>query len=118
MAFSIDQLERLRIRAGLMVNGMKDLLVRQWSFEETRQIVEDQLKEVWTESRSIALDEVRSTPWEWRTLFVPAGAHRNEACEQAMNAYSEAGWELYMVTIDRQFWRRRRAVRELEAKSV
>lgn len=70
-------------------------------------------EEVCSMGRLIALDEVCSTPWEYLSLPIVTDAARNDA---EMNQVAAQGWDLHMASSGWLFWRRRKAVREIEAQ--
>jgi hypothetical protein len=62
---------------------------------------------------SIALDEVRSTPWEYISQPILMDAAKND---RIMNEMASNGWDLHMVTSGWLFWRRRKAVAQIAAE--
>lgn len=59
---------------------------------------------------SIALDEVRLTPWEFLFQSMSPSANENEA---EANKHASLGWEYLSCDGRWMIWRRRKAVREL-----
>jgi hypothetical protein len=76
-------------------------------------IIQAELEEACGMGHSIALDEVRSTPWEYLSHPILTDAARNYAI---MNGMAAQGWELQFVSSGWHLWRRRKAVAEIAAK--
>jgi len=73
-------------------------------------IICEALQEAASMGYSIAMDEVRSTPWEYQYTCLNV---------QSLNEMSAAGWELTHVVGTETtifIWRRRKAVAEIAAK--
>jgi hypothetical protein len=76
-------------------------------------VISAALQEAASMGHSIALDEVRSTPWEYLSDPILTDAARNNG---HMNQLARGGWELQFVSSGWMFWRRRKAVAEIAAK--
>jgi len=74
-------------------------------------IICEALQEVASMGHSIAMDEVRSTPWEYMTLYA------STYTDEKLNAASAEGWE-FLCPFDggKVLFRRRKAVAEIAAK--
>lgn len=105
---TVDQMRHLRAMATAVVNEMS----RQGAFKEGNiSLVESFLRDACAMGREIALDEARSTPWEYLTTLVATGPQSNSESDRLMNELSGAGWDLHMGVMDRLIWRRRKEVK-------
>lgn len=90
------------------------LRLKEWEGIEVNQIeiIENELREACSMGYAIAMDEVRSTPWEFAI---------STAGEQWMDKMAANGWEFVSVfgcNHDQVIWRRRKAVGDLPKENT
>lgn len=112
MIFSNDQLERFKQYAHRAL-----VRIEEWKNNREVQVgrIAEEIQGAFGEGYYTATHEVTSTPWEF--LFQSVGPSANEN-ESESNRNAACGWEFLSSDGRWIIWRRRKAVRELEAKSI
>ncbi len=111
MIFTDGQLVMMRSKASWLLSKLKE-----WEkHDENTKIsfILADFQEMCSMGRSIALDEVCATPWEYFNQPIQTDAAKNDTLA---NQLSSQGWDLHMATSGWLIWRRRKAVRDLEAQ--
>lgn len=108
-------LDFLHARCGWLVGELKIREGLKYSRDDQIGWLVDQMKECVSMGHAIAMDEVRSTPWEYLCQGILDSATDNE---KHMDDYAAQGWELQFVSSGWMFWRRRKAVGEAEGRKA